>query len=94
MGFRVEGVTEAKLTSAVFVACPFQHSWRRLAGLRPSAFSEGARNLGKPQEFQVGWAGWTRPPTMGGRGEGEYFLEGSKHPEAGWPRQIGYEFSN
>ena len=43
MGFRVEGVTEASLSSDVFVACLFQHSWRGLAGLSPSAFSEGVR---------------------------------------------------
>ena len=45
MGLRVEGVTEASLTSGVFVACLFQHSCRGLAGLRPSAFSEGDRKL-------------------------------------------------
>ena len=28
MGFRVEGVTEVSLTSDVFAACLFQHSWR------------------------------------------------------------------
>ena len=41
MGFRVEGVTEASLTSDVFVACLFQHSRRGLAGLSPSAGGEG-----------------------------------------------------
>ena len=45
MGFRVEGVTEASLTSDVCVACLFQHSWRVLAGLSPLAFSEGVRKL-------------------------------------------------
>ena len=56
MGFRVEEVTEASLTSDVFVVCLFQHSCRGLAGLSPSAFSEG-------------WSGWTRP-TMGEGGWG------------------------
>ena len=42
-GARVEGVTEASLTSHVSVACLFQHSWRGLAGLSPSAFSDGVR---------------------------------------------------
>ena len=50
MGFRVEGVTQASLTSDVFVACLFQHSWRGLAGRSPSAFSEGVRKLREPQE--------------------------------------------
>ena len=40
MGFRVEGVTEASLTSDVFVACLFQHPWKGLVGRSPSAFSE------------------------------------------------------
>ena len=39
--FRVEGVTEASLNSDMFVACFFQHSGRRLAGLSPSTSSEG-----------------------------------------------------
>ena len=29
----------------MFVACLFQNSWRGLAGLSPSAFSEGVRKL-------------------------------------------------
>ena len=44
VGFRVEGVTEASLTSDVFAACLFQHSWRGLAGL-----SEGVQKLREPQ---------------------------------------------
>ena len=48
MGFRVEGVTEASLTSDVSVACLFQHSRRGLAGLSPSAFSEGVCKLWEP----------------------------------------------
>ena len=32
MGFRVVGVMEASLTSDVFVACLFQHSWRGSGG--------------------------------------------------------------
>ena len=47
---RVEGVTEASLTSDVIVACLFLHSWRGLAGLTPSAFSEGARKFGGAAE--------------------------------------------
>ena len=43
VGFRVEGVTEASLTSDVFVACLFQHSCRGLAGLSPSASSQASR---------------------------------------------------
>ena len=38
--FRVEGITEASLTSDVFVACLFQHSCKGLAGN-----SEGVRKL-------------------------------------------------
>ena len=34
MEFRVEGGTEASLTSDVFVACLFQHSWRKFASLQ------------------------------------------------------------
>ena len=39
VGFRVEGVTEASLTSDVFVACLFS----------PSASSEAVRKLREPQ---------------------------------------------
>ena len=39
--FRVERVTDASLTSDMF----FQHSWRGLDGLSPSAFSEGSQAL-------------------------------------------------
>ena len=49
VGFRVEGVTEANLTSDVSVACLFQHSCRGLAGLSPSASSERVRKLREPQ---------------------------------------------
>ena len=46
------------------------------------SFKSGAR-----LEFHVGWSGWTRPPTMGGRGIATRFkrkvLEGSERPEAG-----------
>ena len=49
--FRVEGVMEASLASDVFVACLFQHSWRGLAGLSPSAFSEGVRKYNKAAPF-------------------------------------------
>ena len=49
VGFRVEEVTEASLASDVFVACVFQHSGRGLAGLSPSASSEGVRKLREPQ---------------------------------------------
>ena len=51
MGCRVEGVTEASLTSGVFVACLCQHSGRGLAGLSPSASSEGVRKLREPQPY-------------------------------------------
>ena len=44
VGFRVEGVTEASLTSDVFVACLFQHSCRWLAGLSPGT-SEGVAGI-------------------------------------------------
>ena len=54
MGFRVKGVTEASFTSDVVVACLFQHSWKGLAGLSPSAFSEGGRKLGEPQNRPQG----------------------------------------
>ena len=54
----------------MFFACLFQHSWRGLAELSPSAFSEGGRNATvepvSKLEFHVGWPGWTRPPTTGG----------------------------
>ena len=50
MGFRVEGVTEASLTSDVFVACLFQDSWRVLAGLVPSALSEAVCKLREAQK--------------------------------------------
>ena len=51
MGFRVAGVTEASLTSDVFVTCLLQHSWRGLAGLRlsPSTLSEGVHKLREPR---------------------------------------------
>ena len=49
VGFGVEGVTEASLTSDAFVTCLFQHSCRRLAGLSPSASCEGVRKLREPQ---------------------------------------------
>ena len=62
MGFRVEGVTEASLTSDLFVACLFQLSWRGLAGLSPLAFSEGVRKL----RGQVGGV------EGGGEGEGVF----------------------
>ena len=39
----------ASLTSDVFVACLFQHERSGLAGLSPSAFSEGVRKLREPQ---------------------------------------------
>ena len=42
---RVEGVAEASLASDVFVACLFQHAWRGLAGLSPSAIREGVRKF-------------------------------------------------
>ena len=42
MGFRVEGV---RRQASLQVACLFQNSWRGLAGLSPSAFSEGDRQL-------------------------------------------------
>ena len=45
MGFRVEEVTEAHLPSDVFVACLFQHLWRGLAELSPSALSFESRNV-------------------------------------------------
>ena len=84
VGLRVEGLTEASLTSDVFAACLFQHSWRGLAGLSPSAFSEGARKLpkmlasayceslepGAGLESHAGWSGWTGPPTIGQGGGG------------------------
>ena len=60
MALRVEGVTEASLTSDVFVACLFQHSWRGLAGLSPS--SEGVRKFSEPWKREEGGGG--------GRGEG------------------------
>ena len=52
--FRVEGVTEASLTSDVFVACLSPHSCRGLAGLSPSASSEGVRKLSEPASRRVG----------------------------------------
>ena len=61
MGFRVEGVTEASLASDKFVACLFQHSWRGLAVLSPSAYSEGVRKLREP---------YSRPDCVSGQGKG------------------------
>ena len=66
MGFRVEGVKEASLTSDVFVACLLQHSCRRLAGLSPSACSEGVRKLRKPPNVEP--ASRSRAAFQGGRG--------------------------
>ena len=45
---------ETSLTSDVFVACLFQHSWRGLAGLSPSAHSEGVRKF---SESCSSWSG-------------------------------------
>ena len=71
MGFRVEGVTEASLTSDVFVACLFRHSWRGLAGLSPSAFSEGVGGgRGEGADGEGGGKGVVRGGG-GGRGEGD-----------------------
>ena len=39
MGFRVEGVLQASLTSDMLVARRFQHSWRGLARLSHAATS-------------------------------------------------------
>ena len=47
--YRVEGATEASLSSDVFVARLFQHSGRGLVGLSPSASSAGVRKLREPQ---------------------------------------------
>ena len=45
VGFRVEGVTEASLTSDVFVACLFQHSWRGLGEKRGGRGGEGREGV-------------------------------------------------
>ena len=67
MGFRVEGVTEASLTSDVFVACLFQHSCRGLAGLSPSAFPQICRSWG-PEPVQG--ASWKKAKNVGAMAEG------------------------
>ena len=84
MAFRVEGATEASLTSDVFPACLFQHSWRGLAGLSPSH---------QPLVREFAGAGCSRAGERGREGEGGLpgqrgglqrgSIEGSKHPEAG-----------
>ena len=78
MGFRVEGVTEASLTSDMFVACLFQHSCRGGGGGGGGGRGMGGRSGDKkrvldeecsiPRTAEVGWSGWTRPLTMGGGG--------------------------
>ena len=71
-GVRVEGVTEASLTSDVLVACLFQHSCKGLAGLvREFASFETRNHRTGLEALNLGRAGisrGTRPPTTQGGG--------------------------
>ena len=73
MGFKVEGVTEANLTSdSLLHACCSIHGggWLGLSigPLMLAAAYCGSFKPGAKLEFHAGWSGWTRPPTIGGEG--------------------------
>ena len=78
MGFGVEGVTEANLTSDEFVACMFQHSWGGLVCqplVREFASFEGRRTGLKEQGCVPGSEAVSHRLQFAGRG-GERVGEG------------------
>ena len=82
MGIRVEGVTEASLTSDVFVACLFQFSCRGLAGLRGCV--PGSENCGGGDGGGGGGEGHPTVGTGGGGGSPRMVRSGKGRVEGGF----------